>query len=165
MAQPVFYQTLTNMGVDPTVYYTNVSTAGGSVAAELPAPPFVAGTRAFGSDGSEFIFVQASSAINLADFVMIQVNGVSGPPGYYANSLSSTNVLSSLAVGVGATGLIVRQSVTTLPAGAFFWAQTKGQYIPCNNNGTTPLPTNTGTGGLLLYTPASAGTIAPGATL
>src|SRR6266481_216616 len=120
MAQPVFYQTLNNLGVDPALYYVAAFTAGGSIQPEYPAPPFLPGMRAFGSDGSEFVFVQASTSISLADFVMINVAASSGPLySYMANSLTSTNVFSSLAYGIAATGNILKQSVTFIPAGAF----------------------------------------------
>src|SRR5258706_13658105 len=103
MAQPIFYQTLNMVGVDPTLYYTNLATAGGSVTPEYPAPPFVPGTLAFGSDGSQFIFVQASSAINLTDFVAINTGQAVAP--YQANSVNTTNIFGSLLMGIGSSGL------------------------------------------------------------
>lgn len=149
MAQPVFYQTLTNAGVDPTLYYA----VSASVTPETPAPPFGVGTRAFGSDGSEFVFVQASTSISLSDFVLI--NAGQNPTPYQANSVTSTNVLNSLAVGLGATGIVLKGSVSFIPAGAFFWAQTRGQFIPATNS--AGLATNLG--GVALYTSATAGVL------
>ena len=67
MAAPNFYQTVNNVGVDVTQYLV----ASASVTPEYPAPPFLPGTRAFGSDGSEFLYVQASTTINPSDFVML----------------------------------------------------------------------------------------------
>ncbi len=55
MAQPVFYQTMNNVGVDPTLYYTNTA----SVTPEYPAPPFIVGTQAVGSDGSQCVFARS----------------------------------------------------------------------------------------------------------
>lgn len=133
MAAPVFYQTLSNIGVDPTQYYTNLTTAGASINPELPAPPFYAGQQAIGTDGSQFIFVQASTSISLTDFVAINVGQQAAP--YQANSVNTTNIWSSLIVGVGSTGLVVKQSVTNIPAGAFFWACTKGQFLPATTSG------------------------------
>lgn len=134
MAQPVFYQTLNMEGVDPTVYYTNLATAGGSVTPEYPAPPFLPGTQAFGSDGSQFIFVQASTSISLTDFVMINAGATSAP--YMANSVTTTNVQSSIGVGLGSSGLVLKQSVSFIPAGAYFWACTKGQFLPATTSAT-----------------------------
>ena len=150
MAQPVFYQTLNNLGVDPTMYYS----VSASVTPEYPAPPFLNGTRAFGSDGSEFVFVTASTSISLTDFVIINA-GSPGGGTYLANSITTTNVTSSLAVGIASTGLVLRQSVTYIPAGAEFWACTKGQYLPA----TTSAGLATNTSGVLLFTSATAGVL------
>lgn len=150
MPTPNFYQTLSNVGVDPTVYYTNTA----SLTPETPAPPFLVGTQAFGSDGSQFVFVQASTSISLTDFVIInQGNNVNA---YMANSVTTTNVTSSLAVGLGSTGLVLKQSVTFIPAAAFFWALTRGQNVPATTSATV-LATNTPT--VALFTSATAGVL------
>ena len=149
MATANFYQTLSNVGIDPTVYHI----ASASVTPETPAPPFTVGTRAFGSDGSEFVFVQASTTINPSDFVTLNISANTNP--YQANSVTTTNIQSSLCVGLASTGLIVNQSLTYIPAGAYFWALTKGQFIPAtNSNG---LASNTG--GVALFTTATAGVL------
>lgn len=154
MATPVFYQTMSNVGVDPTVYYTFAA----STTPETPAPPFLVGTQAIGSDGSAFVFVQASTSISLTDFVLInQGTNVSGAS-YMANSISNTNVVSSLAVGMGSSGLVLRQSVTFIPAGAYFWALTRGQNVPA----TTSFGLASNTGGVTLFTSATAGVITSG---
>lgn len=151
MATPNFYQTLNNVGVDPTVYYA----VSASTTPETPAPPFITGTRAFGSDGSEFVFVQASTSISLTDFVTIN-NGTTGGGNYMANSATATNVTSSLMVGLGSAGLVVKGTVTFIPAGAYFWALTKGQNVPATTSGgTNGLATNTS--GVILFTSATAG--------
>lgn len=136
MATPVFYQTLNMIGIDPTIYYTNLATAGGSITPEYPSPPFVAGTRAFGSDGSEFIFVQASTSITFTDFVVINCGQAAAP--FQANSATSTNAASSLAIELGSTALLASASVTNfIPAQAFFWAATKGNFLPASTSGNT----------------------------
>lgn len=150
MATPNFYQTLNNVGVDPTVYYV----AQASVTPETPAPPFLVGTRAFGSDGSEFVFVQASTSISLTDFVALNLTATSFNQ-YQANSITNTNVGTSLMVGFASTGLVLRQSVTFIPAGAFFWAQTKGQNIPA----TTSAGLASNLNGVVLFTTATPGVI------
>lgn len=133
MAQPVFYQTLNMEGVDPTVYYLNTFSAGGSITPEYPAPPFLPGTQAFGSDGSQFIFVQASTSISLTDFVTINTGQAVAP--FQANSVSTVNIVGSLAMGLGSTGLVLKQSVSFIPAGAFFWACTRGNFLPATTSG------------------------------
>lgn len=152
MAQPVVYQTLNGLGMDPTVYYANVYTAGGSITPEYPAPPFLPGMKAIGTDGSEFVFVQASTSISLTDVIMLNVGQTSSP--YQANSINTTNVFGSLAWGLAATGLITKQSVSYIPAGSYFWAQTRGQFIPATNSGgvLTAAPAAAGVGSLALYT-------------
>lgn len=149
MAQPVFYQTLNNLGVDPTAYYTFTA----SVTPETPAPPFTVGTRAFGSDGSEFVFVQASTSISLTDFVAINTGSWAAP--FMANSLTTTNVASSIMYGIASSGLVLKQSVTFIPAGAFFWACTKGTYLPA----TTSNGLASNTSGVILFTSATAGVL------
>ncbi len=140
MAAPVFYQTLNMEGVDPSIYYLNTYAAGGSITPEYPAPPFLPGTKAYGSDASEFIFVQASTSIGLGDFVALNVG--TGAIPYQANSVTTTNIWASTLMGIGSAGLVVKQSVTLIPAGAFFWACTKGQYVPATTSGAV-----LGTGG------------------
>lgn len=157
MAAPVFYQTMNNIGIDPTLYYTNVTTVGASVNPELPGPPFQPGMQAIGTDGSQFIFVQASTSISLTDFVMINVGQAVAP--YQANSITTTNVQSGLGVGIGSTGLVLKQSVTFIPAGAFFWACTKGQFLPATTSGGTNGLATTTNPNVLLFTGATAGVI------
>ena len=150
MAQPVFYTTLNQLGFDPTQYVI----AQASVTPEYPAPPFLPGTQGFGSDGSAYVFVQASTSISLTDFVVIN-SGQNVAP-YQANSVSNTTVTSSLAVGLGSSGLVVKGSVSYIPAGAYFWAVTKGQNIPATTSGgTSGLASNTS--GVSLYTSSTAG--------
>lgn len=150
MGQPVFYQTLNNLGVDPTQQYS----VSASATPETPAPPFLVGTKAFGSDGSEFLFVQASTSISLTDFVAINIGSNTSP--YQANSLTTTNVQSSLLVGIGSTGLVLKSSVSFIPAQAYFWAMTKGQNVPATTSGGTGgLATNSA--GVILFTSATAG--------
>jgi len=158
MATPVFYQTMSMVGVDPTVYYT----ATASVTPETPAPPFLPGTQAVGSDGSQFVFVQASTSISLTDFVAIN-SGTATANGFMANSLTTTNVQSSLLLGIGSTGLVLKQSVTFIPAAAFFWALTRGSYVPATTsnglaaNNPSVLLFTTGTAGVVASTIISTG--------
>lgn len=161
-SQNTFYQTLNMQGVDPTTYYV----VSASVTPETPAPPFLNGTKAIGSDGSEFIFVQASTSISLSDFVIINT-GSPGAGTYMANSVTNTNVMSSLAVGLGATGIITKQSLSYIPAGAYFWAQTKGQFIPAFTSGASGSGNTgvvSGTSNVLLYTTATAGQLTTSGT-
>jgi|HubBroStandDraft_1064217.scaffolds.fasta_scaffold269337_1 hypothetical protein len=151
MAQPTFYQTLNMEGVDPTLYYLNTYSAGGSITPEYPAPPFLPGTQAFGSDGSQFTFVQASTSISLTDFVVINTGQAVAP--FQANSISTTNVFGSLVTGIASSGLVLKQSVSFIPAGAFFWACTRGTFLPATNSGSVlaGMPASNGVGSVALY--------------
>lgn len=155
MAQPVFYQTLSMVGIDPTQYYNFTA----SVTPETPAPPFLPGTQAFGSDGSQFVFVQASTSISVSDFVVIQTGFPTGN-NYQANSITSTNVIGSVALyGIGSTGIMVKGSAATvIPAGAFFWACTRGQYVPASTSGNAS-PLQATAGGVALFTSSTAGIV------
>jgi hypothetical protein len=152
MAQPVFYQTLSMVGVDPTQYFA----VSASATPETPAPPFLVGTQAFGSDGSQFVFVQASTSISLTDFVILNQGANVYGASYMANSITTTNVASSLAIGLGSTGLVLKQSVSFIPAGAYFWALTRGQNVPAG----TSFGLASNTPGVILYTSATAGVLA-----
>lgn len=159
MAQPVFYQTLNMVGIDPTLYYTNLATAGGSVTPEYPAPPFVPGTLAFGSDGSQFVFVQASTSISLTDFVVIDAGTTTNP--FMASSIttalatpSSTAAPGAVPIALGATGLVLKQSVSFIPAQALFWACTKGDFIPATTSAVFAGLVETS--GVALYTTAAS---------
>lgn len=149
MPQPNFYQTYSGIGIDPTVYYA----VSASATPETPAPPFAVGTQASGTDGTQLVFVQASTTINPTDFVVLKSSTNDAP--YQAVGCTTTTVASSLAVGIASTGLVVAQSVSYIPAGAYFWAVTKGQYIPA----TTSAGLASNAGGVALFTTATAGVI------
>lgn len=169
MPQPVFYQTLNMVGIDPTIFYANLYSAGGSVLPEYPAPPFLPGTLAFGSDGSQFIFLQASTSISLTDFVVITAYASSGSATanpFTANSITNTNASSSLAIGLASTGLVLKQSVSFIPSGAMFWGCTKGTFLPATtsaNSTSSGLATSATGAGTLLYTTSTAGMLNTGA--
>jgi predicted RecA/RadA family phage recombinase len=80
-----------------------------------------------GNQGSEFIFVQASTSITLGDFVVVTNN-------FFANSMTTTNIASTLGADIAQVGAILAQSVTFIPAGAFFWAALRGHNLPGNAN-------------------------------
>lgn len=144
MAQPTDFATSNSGGVDPTLYYIAVA----SVTPETPAPPFQLGTQVFANFGSEFVFVQASTSISLGDFLAINNAG-------QANSLTTTNVQSSLGCRIGMAAATVKQSVTFIPAGAFFWAQTRGSN--CSGNAASLI--STASPQVQLWTSATAGAV------
>lgn len=144
MAQPGAYGTLNKEGVDPTIFYA----VSASTTPEYPAPPFAVGEMCQGSNASEFVFVQASTTINLGSFLAIQ-------NGFFANGLTNTNVVSSLGCQIGSTGYVtsVNVSLTYIPAGAYFWAALRGSSI---NGAQSTGATSTA---VQLFTSATAGVI------
>lgn len=145
MAAPTTWNTSPQSGVDVTTYYAGISA---SLTPETPAPPFAVGAIMTGNQGTEFVFVQASTTIALGDFVAIQ-------NGFFATSLTNTNVISSLGCQIGMAATVVAQSVTLIPAGAFFWAAIRGSSL----SGNAATATTAGAP-VQLYTTATAGAIA-----
>ncbi len=81
---------------------------------EYPAPTFAVGARAFGTAGTEWIFVQASAAISANFFCVI----------------STTNTAAHLTTTTGLRGLLVGIPLVAIPSGSYGWLQVKG---PCAN--------------------------------
>ena len=145
MAQPAFYGTTPVGGVDPTQYYV----VSASLTPETPAPPFLPGQMVMGNNGSEFVFVQASTSISLGDFLAITT-------GATANSLTSTNVQSSLGARIGMASAVIAGSVTYIPAGAYFWATLRGMAQPGNLGTAITAPAGAN---IQLFTSATAGAV------
>lgn len=143
MPQPANFSTLQVEGVDVTTYWV----VSASLTPETPAPPFVVGQRVFANNGAEFVFVQASTTLDFGDFLAVKNS-------FLANGLTNTNVVSSLGCAIGIVGAVVAQSVTYIPAGAYFWAQMRGSSISGNarNICTTAPPVQ-------LFTSATAGAV------
>lgn len=144
MAAPTQWNSAPQAGMDVTTYYAGISA---SVTPETPAPPFAVGAITEGNQGSEFVFVQASTSIALGDFVAIQNN-------FQAASLNSTNIISSLGAQVAMAGTVLAQSLTFIPAGAFFWAALRGSSLA--GNAASAL---TAGAPVQLFTTATAGAI------
>lgn len=148
MPAPTQWNVAPQSGVDVTTYYANISA---SVSPETPAPPFAVGSIIEGNQGSEFVFVQASTSIALGDFVAIQ-------NGFFANSLTNTNINNSLGGQIGMAGTVLAQSLTFIPAGAFFWAAIRGAGL-IGNAASNVLTTPTSGVAVQLFTTGTAGAI------
>lgn len=149
MATPTQFVTTNIEGVDVTQWF-NVSA---SLTPETPAPPFAPGNVAMGQNGAEYVFVQASTTINLGAVLQISQTNT-------ANGLISTNIASSLGCRIGTTGAVtsIGASLTYIPAGAYFWAQVRGGPVALTQSST--LTSQLGaTGAPQLYTTATAGVI------
>lgn len=143
MATPSNFGLTPITGVDPTTFYA----VSASLTPETPAPPFSLGQVVLGSNGAEYVFVQASTSIALGDFIAI--NNV-----FQANSLTNTNVVQTSGARIAMASATVRQSITSIPAGAFFWAVTRGASQSGNAASAV-----TATGSVQLFTTATAGAI------
>ncbi len=123
------YSTANMEGVDINqVFYLDTSTP------EYPAPPFNKGVRAFGTDGSDWVYCTASITIGAGKVVLI-----SDVPGSWSVAL-----IGGATIGVGPTGQLlglVGGSLGRMFVGApsgtqtasFFWVQRAGnaQGIDC----------------------------------
>lgn len=143
MATVTNFNTSNKSGVDVNAVYA----VSASVTPETPAPPFQIGDSVFGSNGTEYIFVIASTSITPGDFVAITNTET-------ANSLTSTNVVASVGARIAVADARVTASVSYIPAGAYFWATIRGADVRSNvgNTGVT-------TGNVQLFTTATAGVI------
>lgn len=101
-------------GVDVTATYSIDTTK-----PEYPAPPFAVGTRATGSDNSEYVFVKnAAATASAAGDVFYFV-----PTTFAATKLSTSNDARGNLVGVAVSAI----PGTTGTVTGYGWAQVKGQ--------------------------------------
>ena len=123
MANPIIYSTTTQMGIDINSVFL-LDTAGHP---EYPAPPFYPGEQAWGTDGSSWVYCQASQTLS-AGYVVI-VSEIPGswsvaPIGGATVATSPTGDL--LGVIGGAPGTIGIPAPTGTQTAAYFWIQRSG---------------------------------------
>lgn len=120
----VIYSTTTQEGIDiNNVFILDTSTP------EYPAPPFLPGETAWGTDGSEFVYCTASITIAGGSVVLI-----AQAPGSWSVALiggatvSAAGNVSGLLAGVtgGTTGSVAIPAPTGTQKGAYFWVQRAG---------------------------------------
>jgi hypothetical protein len=116
------YSTTTQEGIDiNSVFQLNIANN-----PEYPAPPFLAGELAWGTDGSEFVYATSSITIAAGSVVVF-----SPTPGSWSVALiTNTNGRAGFGqlVGVtgGATGSVNVPSCGTNVTGNYFWVQRAG---------------------------------------
>lgn len=94
---------------------------------EYPAPPFVPGELAWGTDGSEWVYVTSSVSVPAASVLL-----VSPVPGSWSVSLiGGTTVATAptgqlVAVAGGSAGTLSAPAPTGTQTGNYFWAQRAG---------------------------------------
>lgn len=120
----VIYSTSSQEGVD-----INNVFALSSGTPEYPAPPFIPGTLAWGTDGSEWVFCTASITIAAGSVVV-----VSAVPGSWSVALiggatiaaASAPVGQLIAVTGGTTGSVVVPAPAAPVTAQYFWVQRAG---------------------------------------
>lgn len=116
------YSTTSQQGIDiNSVFYLDTKTA-----PEYPAPPFLAGELAWGTDGSEWVYCTASVTIGVGNVVII-----SGTPGSWSvapltNTLARAGFGSLLGVVGGSQGSLFVGAPSGTQTASFFWVQRAG---------------------------------------
>lgn len=143
------YNTSTKEGVDiNAVFLQSTGTP------EYPAPPFLPGELAWGSDGSEWVY--CTSSITIAPGSVLLVSAV---PGSWSVSLIGGASLAAypigqlIAVAGGGTGSVVVPAPASPQTANYFWAQRAGN---CPNVKTLA---NTTKNALLYDVVATAGAV------
>lgn len=130
------YSTTAQEGIDINSVFT-LDTRG---APEYPAPPFVAGELAWGTDGSEWVYCTASITIAAGSVVV-----VSAVPGSWSVALigGATIAAASAPVGQlvgvvgGSQGTMAVPAPTGTQTATYFWVQRAGNTQRCNSAAST----------------------------
>lgn len=122
MAAPAIYSTLNETGVDiNSVFILDTGTP------EYPSPPFLPGTFAFGTDGSEWIYATASITIGAGKVVIVSEVGGSWSVGLIGGATVATALTGDyLGVVGGALGTMVVPAPAGTQKGTYFWMQVAG---------------------------------------
>ena len=117
------YSTTTQEGIDiNNVFYLDTKSA-----PEYPAPPFLPGELAWGTDASEWIFSQATISIAPGSAVVFSAPAAGS---WSVTLLTNTNgrTLYGAYVGItgGATGSVTVQAPSGTQTNSYFWVQRAG---------------------------------------
>lgn len=152
------YSTLNEEGIDiNSVFFADPKTP------EYPAPPFLPGTNAWGTDGSYWVFCTASISVAAGGVVI-----VSEVPGSWSVALIGGATIASpptgdlIGVVGGSTGTMVVGAPSGTQTASYFWVQRAGN---CPNVGCTAtavkntlLHTSATTSGVVTTTAGGAAT-------
>lgn len=154
------YSTAAQEGIDiNNVFILDTSTP------EYPAPPFIPGTPAWGTDGSEWVFCTASITITNSSVVV-----VSAVPGSWSVALIGGATIAANAAPIGQLVGIVGGSLGSMvvPApsgtqrGTYFWIQRAGNVPNVKSIASTTknaqLYSSATTGGAVNSSAGGAGT-------
>lgn len=122
MAAPAIYSTLNETGIDiNNVFILSTGTP------EYPAPPFIPGTTASGTDGSEWVYCTASVTIGAGKLVIVSETGGSWSVALIGGGTIATAPTGDL-LGVvgGSQGTMVVPAPAAPQTGTYFWVQRAG---------------------------------------
>ena len=159
MAAPAIYNTTTQSGIDiNNVFYLDTKSF-----PEYPAPPFLAGELAWGTDGSSWVYCTASITIGLGSVVI-----VSDVPGSWSVALIGGATIGTAPTGqlLGVVGGSQGKMFVGAPSGtqtaSFFWVQRAGnaQGLNCaaSTNKEAQLFSSATVGGRVSSTAGGSGT-------
>jgi len=159
MAAPAIYSTVNDAGIDiNNVFYLDTKSF-----PEYPAPPFIAGTIAYGTDGSYWVYCTASITIAAGAVVRVSEVGGSWSVALVGGATVATAPTGDL-VGVvgGSQGTMVVGAPSGTQTGSFFWVQRAGNApnVLCAATTTVNLTLHTSAtvGGAVTSVSAGAGT-------
>lgn len=116
------YSTSNEEGIDINAVYIQSSGT-----PEYPAPPFLPGTLAWGTDGSEFVYCTASITIGSGSVVLISM-----VPGSWSVALAGGATVATAPTGQllgvvgGSLGSLVVPAPSSPQTGTYFWVQRAG---------------------------------------
>ncbi len=122
MAAPAIYGTVNETGIDiNAVFMLSTGTP------EYPAPPFLPGTLAWGTDGSEWVYCKASITIGAGKVVIVSETGGSWSVALIGGATVAAPLTGDL-LGVvgGSQGSMVVPAPVSPQTGAYFWVQRAG---------------------------------------
>jgi hypothetical protein len=129
MANPAIYSTTTQSGIDVNaVFYLDTKSY-----PEYPAPPFLPGELAWGTDGSEWVYCTASITLGNGSVCI-----VSEVPGSWSVALIGGATVATpptgdlLGVVSGSTGTLAVGAPSGTQTGSFFWMQRAGNCQALN---------------------------------
>jgi hypothetical protein len=129
MANPAIYSTIQQEGVDiNNVFYLDTKSY-----PEYPAPPFIAGTIAYGTDGSYWVYCTASVTLGVGSVVII-----SEVPGSWSVALIGGATVGTAPTGdlvgviSGSQGTLFVGAPSGTQTGSYFWVQRAGNSQALN---------------------------------
>jgi hypothetical protein len=116
------YSTVTQSGIDiNNVFYLDAKGA-----PEYPAPPFLAGELAWGTDGSEWVYATASITITSGSAVIFSPVAGSWSVALLTSTNGRTGFGDLIGIVGGATGSVNVSQPTGTQTASFFWVQRAG---------------------------------------